>query len=128
MRPCEKICCISWTCCKKLRHKNRSKKLKIYATLGYTLLARANVALSVSVNTLSILLSAETMAVVFELYDHLLGAHFVSAVPTPAHLLRLTLMLALPLLAGMALRRIRIRGHPVFMRYAPQPVPHCWRH
>lgn len=73
----------------------------------YTLLARTNVALSVSVNTLSILLSAATMAVVFELYDHLLGAHFVFAAPTPELLLRLTLMLALPLLAGMAIRRAR---------------------
>ena len=34
MRPCEKICCISWMCCKKLRDKKGSKKLKIYATLG----------------------------------------------------------------------------------------------
>ena len=73
----------------------------------YTLLARVNVALSVSLNTLSILLSAATMAVVFELYDQVLGAHFVFAVPTPTLLLRLTLMLALPLLAGMALRRVR---------------------
>jgi predicted Na+-dependent transporter len=47
------------------------------------------------------------MAVVFELYDQVLGAHFVFAVPTPALLHRLTLMLALPLLAGMALRRAR---------------------
>jgi BASS family bile acid:Na+ symporter len=73
----------------------------------YTLLARTNVALSVSVNTFSILLSAATMAVVIELYDQVLGAHFVFAVPTPTLLLQLTLMLALPLLAGMALRRVR---------------------
>ena len=73
----------------------------------YTLLTRANVALSVSVNTISILLSTATMAVVFEVYDHLLGAHFVFAVPTPTLLFRLTLMLALPLLAGMAIRRVR---------------------
>lgn len=73
----------------------------------FTLLARTNVALSVSLNTLSVLLSAATMAVVFEVYDHVLGARFVFAVPTPALLLRLTLMLALPLLAGMAIRRVR---------------------
>lgn len=71
----------------------------------YTLLARTNVALSVSVNALSILLSAATMAVVFEVY-HLLGGHFVFAVPTPTLFLRLTLMLALPLLVGMAIRRV----------------------
>jgi BASS family bile acid:Na+ symporter len=64
------------------------------------------VALSVSVNALSILLSAATMAVVFEVY-HLLRGYFVFAVPTPTLLLRLTMMLALPLLAGMALRHVR---------------------
>jgi bile acid:Na+ symporter, BASS family len=71
----------------------------------YTLLARGNVALSVSVNTLSCLLSVATMAVAFELYDHLLGQHYVFALPTPALVTRLTLMVALPVLAGMALRR-----------------------
>jgi BASS family bile acid:Na+ symporter len=40
----------------------------------HTLLARANVALSVTVNTLSILFSAVTMAGIFEVYGYLLGA------------------------------------------------------
>jgi bile acid:Na+ symporter, BASS family len=71
----------------------------------YTLLARGNIALSVSVNTLSCLLSVVTMAVAFELYDHLLGQHYVFALPTPAILVRLTLMVALPVLGGMAVRR-----------------------
>jgi len=65
----------------------------------YTLLARANVVLSVTLNAVSILLAAGTMAVVFEAYDHLLGAHFVFAVPTPTLLGPLLLMLVLPVLA-----------------------------
>ena len=72
----------------------------------YTLLARANVALSVTVNTLSILLAAGTMALIFEAYDHVLGAHFVFAVPTPALLGRLLLLLVLPVLAGSSLRHL----------------------
>lgn len=73
----------------------------------YTLLARGNLALSVSVNTLSCLLSVVTMAVAFGLYDHLLGQDYVFALPTAALVLRLTLMVALPVLAGMAVRRWR---------------------
>jgi bile acid:Na+ symporter, BASS family len=71
----------------------------------YTLLAQANVALSVTVNTLSILFSPVTMAGVFELYGFLLGEHFVFAVPTPTLLVRVLLMLVLPVLAGGSLRR-----------------------
>jgi BASS family bile acid:Na+ symporter len=70
----------------------------------YTLLARANVALSVTVNAVSLLLSVGTMAMVFEAYDYLLGVPFAFAVPTPVLLGRLLLMLVLPLLAGMAVR------------------------
>jgi BASS family bile acid:Na+ symporter len=75
----------------------------------YTLLARANVSFSVTVNTLSILLSAATMAVVFETYDLVLGERFMFAVPTPTLILRLTLMVMLPILAGMGLRRLTPR-------------------
>lgn len=71
-----------------------------------TLLARANVALSVTVNGLSILLSVATMAVAFGAYEHLLGEQFVFAVPTPTLIARLTLMLVLPVLAGISLRRL----------------------
>jgi bile acid:Na+ symporter, BASS family len=73
----------------------------------YTLLAGGNLALSVSVNTLSCLLSVATMAVAFELYDHLLGQPYVFALPTAALVTRLTLMVALPVLAGLAVRRWR---------------------
>jgi BASS family bile acid:Na+ symporter len=72
----------------------------------YTLLARANLALSVTANALSILLSVATMAVVFEAYDLVLGERFVFAVPTPTLILRLTLMVVLPVLAGMGLRHL----------------------
>jgi BASS family bile acid:Na+ symporter len=71
----------------------------------YTMLARANVALSVSVNTISCLLSVITMSVVFTLYDWLPGKHFVFAAPPPKIILELILLVALPVLAGMALRR-----------------------
>jgi BASS family bile acid:Na+ symporter len=73
----------------------------------YALLARTNLALSVSMNALSILCSAATMAVVFEAYAHLLQTPFAFAVPTPTLLLRMILVLAAPLLAGMAIRRVR---------------------
>jgi bile acid:Na+ symporter, BASS family len=71
----------------------------------YTLLAHGNIPLSVSVNTLSCLLSAGTMALAFALYDHLLDQKVGFALPTPALVLRLALLVALPVLAGMALRR-----------------------
>jgi len=73
----------------------------------YTVLARGEVALSVAANTISCLLSVVTMALVFEAYDHLLGAHFAFAVPTATIVLRLTLMVVVPVLAGMALRRFK---------------------
>jgi bile acid:Na+ symporter, BASS family len=71
----------------------------------YVLLARANLALSVAVNSLSILISAATMAIVFEVYKHLLGKPFVFALPTSALVLRLILMLGFPVLGGMMIRR-----------------------
>jgi bile acid:Na+ symporter, BASS family len=71
----------------------------------YTLLARGEVALSVATTAISCLLSALTMASVFAAYDHLLGAHFVFAVPSAAIVLRLILMVVVPVLAGMAVRR-----------------------
>jgi BASS family bile acid:Na+ symporter len=71
----------------------------------YTLLAKGDLPLSVSVDTLSCLLSVATMALAFELYDNLLGEHYAFALPTPALVLRLMLLVALPVLAGMAVRR-----------------------
>jgi BASS family bile acid:Na+ symporter len=73
----------------------------------YALLARTNLALSVSMNALSILGAAATMAVVFEAYEHLLEAPFAFAVPTLTLLLRMILVLVVPLFAGMAIRSVR---------------------
>ncbi len=70
----------------------------------YTLLARANVALSVTLNTLSCLLSIVAMAVAFKLYAHVQGHQFLFAIPTPALVGKLTLMVVLPVLAGMGVR------------------------
>jgi len=72
----------------------------------YVLLARANLALSVTVNSISILLSAATMAIAFEAYEHLLREPFVFALPTTALIVRLILMLGLPVLGGMMIRRL----------------------
>lgn len=71
----------------------------------YTLLARGNVALSVSVNTLSCLFSVGTMAVAFGLYDRLLGQRYALALPTPVLVMQLTLLVVLPVAAGIAVRR-----------------------
>jgi BASS family bile acid:Na+ symporter len=71
----------------------------------FTLLAGGNLVLSVTVNTLSCLFCVGTMAFAFALYDHLLGQPFEFALPTWALVLRLMLMVALPVLAGMAVRR-----------------------
>jgi BASS family bile acid:Na+ symporter len=73
----------------------------------YTLLAQGNIALSVTMNTITCLLSILTMAVTFEAYHLLLGEQFVYAVPAPALVLRLALMVAAPVLTGMMLRRFR---------------------
>ena len=73
----------------------------------YTLLARGNLPLSVTVNALSCLLSAVTMATVFAVYQKLLGGAFVFAVPAPALIARLMLMIVLPLLTGMIVRRFQ---------------------
>jgi len=62
------------------------------------------VALSVTVNALSILFSVVTMAGIFEVYVYLLGEHFVFAVPSPTLLGRVMLMPVLPVLAGISVR------------------------
>ena len=64
----------------------------------YSLLARANVALSVTVNTLSCLMSVVTMAAVFAVYDAVIGEQFLFVVPTPALVAKLSVMVVLPVL------------------------------
>jgi len=71
----------------------------------YSLLAGVNVSLSVALSALSIGLSAGTMALTFEVYGYLLGERFAFAVPTADLVLKVLLILVLPVLGGMALRR-----------------------
>ncbi len=73
----------------------------------FTLLARANVALSVAANTLTCALSVVTMAVTFQCYTWFLGTPFLFRVPALTLVARLTLLVALPVLAGMGLRQFR---------------------
>ena len=85
----------------------------------FTLLAQANVALSLTINTLTCLLSVVTMAVIFKAYGFLLGDHFVFAVPTPTLLARLALMVMLPVMFGMVVRKYLpefVRKHTKTMR------------
>jgi BASS family bile acid:Na+ symporter len=72
----------------------------------FTSLARANTALSVAVNMLSCLLAAPTMAAVFEFYGRLAGERFVFAAPSLQLGMRVMLMTAVPVAAGMVLRRV----------------------
>jgi bile acid:Na+ symporter, BASS family len=72
----------------------------------YTLIARGNAALSLVLNTLSCLFCAATMSVVFAAYDRLFPQHFLT-VPTTQLVVRLVLMLLIPAIAGMAVRRFR---------------------
>ena len=73
----------------------------------YALLARANVALSVTVNTLTCVLSVVTMTIIFEAYHKLLPGEFMFAAPALSIALRLTLMILVPVLIGMGLRRFK---------------------
>lgn len=71
----------------------------------YVLLGRGNLALTVTTNTLSCLLSAANMGAVFWIYDHWLPTPFEFTVPPETLVIRIALMVALPVLAGIALRR-----------------------
>jgi bile acid:Na+ symporter, BASS family len=75
----------------------------------YMLLARGSIALSVTLNALSCLISVVTMTVIFSAYGHLLGEQFVFAVPPIRLTLKLFLMVVLPVLAGMLLRQFQPR-------------------
>lgn len=75
----------------------------------YTLLARGNVVLSFAVNGASCLLSFLSMGVVFAVYSFLLGGEFEFAVPPVLLVSRLALLVAVPILAGMGLRKRWLR-------------------
>ncbi len=73
----------------------------------YVLLARANVPLSVVLNTLSCLLSFATMSAVFKVYSRILGAPFVFPLPGLKLFLWPMLLVAVPVTVGIWLRRTR---------------------
>ena len=70
----------------------------------YVLLARANAALAVTINTLSCALAAVTMPAAFFVYGFLLGNTFTYSVPYTTLIGRLILLTLVPLVAGMAIR------------------------
>ena len=70
----------------------------------YSLLAKADTALSVSLNTASCMLSVVTMPAVFAVYEFFQGDAFVFAVPPATLVAKLTLLVVMPLTAGMLLR------------------------
>ena len=84
----------------------------------YTTIARVNTALSVAVCTLSCLLAAVTMAIVFELYARLAGERFMFAAPPVQLVARVVLLTAVPVAAGMVLRRLTPR---LVSRIGPRP-------
>ncbi len=73
----------------------------------YALLARANLALCVVLNTLSCMVSFATMLLIFGVYSRLLGAEFGFEMPALKSFLWLILLVALPVLTGMWWRRIQ---------------------
>ncbi len=73
----------------------------------YVLLARANLALSVVINTLSCLLSFASLSVIFFVYSRMLGAQFNFETPALSSLLWLAVLVAVPVLSGIWLRRAR---------------------
>jgi BASS family bile acid:Na+ symporter len=77
----------------------------------YTWLARANIALAVTITVISLLLSAVTMPIIFELYEHVFASPFLFAVPPLDLILRLTLMVVVPIVTGMLVRHFK-PGYP----------------
>lgn len=75
----------------------------------FATLARTNTALALALNMLSCLLAAPTMAAVFECYGRLAGEQFVFAAPSFQLGMRVMLMTAVPVVAGMVLRRLAHR-------------------
>ncbi|OAI42882.1 hypothetical protein AYO41_03275 [Verrucomicrobia bacterium SCGC AG-212-E04] len=82
----------------------------------YVLVARANLALGVTLNAFSCLLSVFAMTMVFAAYDHFSGGAVAFEAPPAAMILRLVAIVAVPILGGMTLRRWRPR---LAVRLAP---------
>jgi BASS family bile acid:Na+ symporter len=70
----------------------------------YVLLARGNAVLTLVIDTLTCLLSAAMMWVIFRMYYFLLPHSFVFAIPDTALILRMTLLVAVPVMIGIGLR------------------------
>ncbi len=70
----------------------------------YALLARANLALSVTLNTLSCVLSVVSMAFALFAYERWIGTPFQLAVPPATLVLRLVALIAMPIVMGMLVR------------------------
>ncbi len=76
----------------------------------FTLLARGDLALTVSASAISCLLAPIVMPVTFTVYRGLLGAGFPFMVPSRALLIRIFALTWAPIFVGVALRSIRSRG------------------
>jgi BASS family bile acid:Na+ symporter len=72
----------------------------------YTLLARGPVALSLAVNILSCLTAPLTMALMFAVYEGLLGDSYAFAIPRPALVVRVFFLAVLPVCTGAAWRAL----------------------
>ncbi len=70
----------------------------------YAYLARANVALAVTLNMLSCIVAAATMPAIFAVYREVLGAATSFAPPTSKILAQLLLTIVAPVLVGMTVR------------------------
>jgi bile acid:Na+ symporter, BASS family len=70
----------------------------------YAMLARANVALSLTLNVLTCLGTMLTMTGTFAIYEWLLPGRFDLAAPAPVIVLRMFMMVLVPVLAGMFIR------------------------
>ena len=91
----------------------------------FTLLARGDLALTVSASAISCLLAPIVMPVTFAVYRGLLGAGFPFMVPAGTLLVRIFALTWAPIFLGVALRNIRSRGMARFstgLRHACAPV------
>ena len=74
----------------------------------FTLLGEGNVAISVAMNTISCLISPISMAMIFAGYSHVLATPFAFSAPGWGLVLRLFLLIAVPMVAGIVLRYTRM--------------------
>jgi bile acid:Na+ symporter, BASS family len=70
----------------------------------FTLIGRGNLAVSVSINAISCLISPLSMMVIFIGYGRILGTPFVFAAPGWGLVLRFLLLITIPMVAGVGVR------------------------